>query len=60
MILDDFVKIKWYAKIKPYYINKRYIYTKIGDEFQVKTSNLPQNSTINLIVKSLELMKKNF
>jgi len=51
MILDENIKIKWYSNIKAYYINKGYIYTKIGDEFQVKTFDLPQNSTIKIHVK---------
>ncbi len=44
MLKTKFVKIKWNGKIKSHYIFKGYIYTKMGDEFEVKVEDLTNGS----------------
>jgi hypothetical protein len=51
MLLTKAVKIKWNSKNKKYYENKRYIYTKMGDEFTVKIEDLSNGSKILVDVK---------
>ena len=40
MILDDFISIKWHSRNKNYYINKGYVFTKVGDLFCIKINDL--------------------
>ena len=49
MLLTHTVKLKWNAKIKKHYVDLGYIYTKMGDEFEVKVEDLTDGS--NAIVK---------
>jgi hypothetical protein len=44
MLLTETVKVKWNPKIKRHYENKGYIYTKMGDEFEVKFHDLTNGS----------------
>lgn len=45
-MVTEIVTIKWDRRIKKYYENKSYIYTKMGDEFEVRTEDLPDGSNI--------------
>lgn len=44
MILTETLKIKWNAGQKQYYIDKGYVFTKIGDEFECKFKDIPHSS----------------
>ncbi|MBE2919382.1 zinc-ribbon domain-containing protein [Anoxybacillus flavithermus] len=44
MIPDQKVKIKWHSVNKKYYESLGYIFTKIGDEFEVNIKDLPKGS----------------
>lgn len=45
MLLDDkYIKIKWAAKTKTYYENKGYTFTKFGNEFNCKVSDISKGS----------------
>ena len=43
-LISTKVKIRWNNKHKKYYESKGYIYTKAGDEFEVKIQDLLKNS----------------
>jgi hypothetical protein len=45
MLLTKEVEVMWMNKTKAYYINKGYVYTKNGDIFTVKTTDLPRGSS---------------
>lgn len=45
LIISETVKIKWNGFTKSHYINKGYLYTKQGDEFEVLVSDLMPSST---------------
>lgn len=51
MLLTKTVKIKWNKSQKQNYISKGYDYTKIGDEFEVKISDLPFENNTSVEVK---------
>lgn len=51
MLIDTEVKMKWLKQTKAYYIEKGYVFTKIGEEFIVKTSDLPKGSHKKVRVK---------
>lgn len=44
MLLTETVIMKWTNSNKKYYMNKGYVFTKNGDEFEVKTDDLIENS----------------
>ena len=44
MLLTDKTKVKWNSKNKKHYVNLGYIYTKMGDEFEVNVSDLTNGS----------------
>ena len=44
MLLSKTTVIKWNSKIKKRYVDLGYIFTKMGDEFQVNISDLTQSS----------------
>lgn len=46
MLLTKTVTVKWYYKTKEHYINKGYIFTNFGDEFEVKVEDLSKGSHI--------------
>lgn len=50
MLAFDTVKIKWHNKTRKYYEDKGYIFTKYGDEFEVKISDLPPGSNVKIDV----------
>lgn len=45
-IIDEFVDIKWSTYQKQLYIDKGYVFTKIGDTFSVKLEDLSENSNV--------------
>lgn len=49
-IIDKKVLVKWSKAYKKYYENKGYIFTKIGDVFEIDVTELPKLSTINVMV----------
>ncbi len=51
MILSKKVIIKWNAKTKGHYINLGYLYTKMGDKFEVKVEDLTDGSNVKIDVK---------
>lgn len=44
MLLTEIVEVKWRKDNKKYYEGKEYLFTKIGDEFNVFINDLPINS----------------
>jgi len=46
MLISKTVKTKWNGSTKKYYIGKGYIYTKMGDAFEVKIEDLLPNSEV--------------
>ena len=42
------VKVKWNSKIKKYYEALGYIFTKMGDEFEVRIEDLPKSSHVKV------------
>jgi len=51
MLLTKTVKLNWHPKIKKHYEEKEYIYTKMGDEFEVKVEDLTKGSNVKVLVK---------
>lgn len=51
IIPNQIVKAKWTNKYKSFYEEKGYIFTKIGEEFDVKAEDLAQGSHIPIKVK---------
>lgn len=50
MLTQETIFIKWNNKTKKYYVNLGYPYTKMGDEFEIKISELPPSSDIKIPV----------
>ena len=46
MILDEFIGVKWCLYSKNNYIEKGYVFTKIGDKFIIKIDDLCKCSHI--------------
>lgn len=51
MLISKTIKTKWNSKTKKYYENLGYIYTKMGDEFDVDVSDLKPYSAERVLVK---------
>ncbi len=51
MLLTKIIKIKWSKKNKKWYESKGYLFTKIGDEFEVKIEDLSKGADITVNVK---------
>jgi outer membrane protein assembly factor BamA len=51
LIINNEIQIKWSNKIKKYYINKGYIFTKIGDNFKIHINDLPDNSHFKIDIR---------
>ena len=51
MLITEKVKVKWHGFTKQHYINKGYIFTKIGDEFEVNVFDLPEGSHQKILVE---------
>lgn len=50
-ILNKTVMIKWNGNNKKHYVEKGYIYGKLGDLFEVKVKDLPYTSKVNVRVQ---------
>lgn len=48
MILDKYVKTRWHSVHKSHYEEKGYLFTKIGDEFEVKVEDLKSTSQVKV------------
>ena len=51
MLLTKIVEVKWHPRNKIWYENKGYIFTKIGNTFEVKVEDLINNSHCMVKVK---------
>jgi len=51
MLITKKVMVKWNSKTREHYESKGYIFTKSGDEFEVKTEDLSKGSRIPINVK---------
>src|SRR5579875_2447589 len=49
LIENQIIKVKWHSGNKKHYISKGYIFTKIGDEFEVKAEDLSDNSSYEVM-----------
>ena len=47
-LISKSVKIKWNASIKKYYEGLGYVYTKMGDEFEVDIKDLQKGSNVKV------------
>ena len=47
-LITKTVKVKWGARNKNHFENLGYIYTKMGDEFEVKVEHLPKGSHVEV------------
>ena len=47
-LISKTVKVKWHPRNKDYYEALGYIYTKMGDEFEVKVEDLTKGSKVNI------------
>ena len=47
-LVSKIVKIKWNSKIKKYYESLGYIFTKMGDEFEVNVEDLTKGSNVKV------------
>ena len=50
-LITKTVIIKWNAQNKQYFESKNYIYTKIGDEFEVKVEDLSISNKVKVNVE---------
>ena len=50
-LITETVKIKWNPRNKKYYESFGYIYTKMGDEFEVKIEHLTKGSDVKVRCK---------
>lgn len=51
LVLPQMVKVRWHSSNKKFYVNKKYVFTKIGDEFEVYVLDLMEGSSILVEVK---------
>lgn len=51
MLLKQTVNLKWNSRIKNYYVNLGYKFTKMGDEFSVDVNDLTKGSNAKVQVK---------
>ena len=47
-LITKTVKVKWNSKIKKHYEKLGYVYTKMGDEFEVKVEDLTKGSNVRI------------
>jgi len=59
MIITKTVSIKWSRRIKKWYEEKGYIFTKMGDEFEIKVEDLTSGSHVAVGVKCDSIDCKN-
>lgn len=51
LVKNKTVKMNWHPGNKKYYIEKGYLFTKMGDSFDVKVEDLPDNSHVYVDVE---------
>lgn len=51
MLVSEYSKVKWNAKIKNHYVELGYVFIKMKDEFIVKTTDLTNGSDISVDIK---------
>lgn len=44
LLISEYVTVKWNSKNRKYYIDKGYVFTKFGDEIQVRVEDLSSSS----------------
>lgn len=44
LLPNQWTKMRWHSRNKDYYTNRGYVYTKMGDEFDVRVEDLPSQS----------------
>ena len=47
-LITKTVKVKWHSRNKKHFENLGYVYTKIGDEFEVKVEHLTKGSEVKV------------
>jgi hypothetical protein len=50
LVLPQTVKVKWHNNTKTRFINKGYVFTKMGDEFEINVLDLPEKSGVSVKV----------
>lgn len=51
MLLTEFVMVKWHGSNRKWYESRGYIFTKLGDKFEVKIEDLSKGCHIPVLVK---------
>jgi len=51
MLISQTVMQKWHSATKKYYIDEGYIFTKIGDYFEVDVADLTSSSEVKIMVQ---------
>ena len=49
-LISETVNVKWHNTTKKYYEDKGYIFTKMGDEFEIKVKDLSKGSNVKVKV----------
>lgn len=60
MLITKTIMMKWNGRTKQYYESKGYLFTKIGDEFEIKVEDLTNGSSIKVEVQCDDCNKKYF
>ena len=50
-LVSKSIIISWNSRTKNYYIDKGYIFTELGDSFEIKAEDLPNWSSEEVLVK---------
>ena len=58
--LEEIIKIKWNSRIKKYYENLGYVFTKMGDEFEVNIKHLTKGSSMKIKVECDSCFKESY
>ena len=56
-LISKIVKLKWTKQIKKWYVDKGYIFTEYGDEFEVKVEDLTNGSNVLVDIQCNECGK---
>ena len=51
LLPNQLTKMRWHSRNKDYYTNRGYVYTKMGDEFDVRVEDLPPQSHAWVLVQ---------
>lgn len=60
MIINKTIKVRWHSKNKKHYESRGYVYTKWGNEFEVKLEDLSNGSGFEVSVLCDYCKKKYF